>query len=245
MSKSFFIDTTLCTACRGCQVACKQWHDLPGEKTVNRGSYQNPADLSFQTYKLVRFNEKTINGKLHWLFFPDQCRHCIEAPCLETAGDPEAIFKDRATGAVIYTANTKKLDADEIIESCPYNIPRKAKDGTLAKCDMCLDRVQNGLDPACVKTCPAGAMHFGESSEMLALAKNRLGKVKKKFPKASILDSDLVQTIYLTAYDPEFYSKYAVASVRDKGIMAPGLLTRQQVLHKMLKPFIAAAKELV
>ena len=45
MSKSFLIDTTLCTACRGCQVACKQWHDLPAEKTVNRGSYQNPEDL--------------------------------------------------------------------------------------------------------------------------------------------------------------------------------------------------------
>ena len=54
MSKSFLVDTTLCTACRGCQVACKQWHDLPAEETVNRGSYQNPADLSFDTYKLVR-----------------------------------------------------------------------------------------------------------------------------------------------------------------------------------------------
>ncbi|HIC86305.1 MAG TPA: formate dehydrogenase, partial [Desulfobacterales bacterium] len=55
--KAFFIDTTLCTACRGCQVACKQWNQLPAEKTQNWGSYQNPKDLSFQTYKLVRFRE--------------------------------------------------------------------------------------------------------------------------------------------------------------------------------------------
>ncbi|MCP3900599.1 MAG: formate dehydrogenase [Desulfobacteraceae bacterium] len=244
MSKSFFIDTTLCTACRGCQVACKQWHNLPGEKTSNTGSYQNPADLSFQTYKLVRFSEQEIDGKLNWLFFPDQCRHCEEPPCLDVAADPEAIFKDPATGAVIFTANTKKLDAAEIIESCPYNIPRKAKDGTLAKCDMCLDRVQNGQEPACVKTCPAGAMSFGDSNEMLLLAKKRLAMIKPKYPKAALLDYDLVQTIYLTAYDSGFYSKDAIASVTNKGIISPGL-TRQEALHKMLKPFVAAAKELV
>ena len=244
MSKSFFIDTTLCTACRGCQVACKQWHDLPAEKTSNSGSYQNPADLSFETYKLVRFNEKVIDGKLNWLFFPDQCRHCDEPPCRDVAADPDAIFKDASTGAVIYTANTKNLDAQEIIESCPYNIPRKAKDGTLAKCDMCLDRVQNGEEPACVKTCPAGAMSFGESDEMLSLAKKRLAQVKKKFPKATLLDADLVQTIYLTAFDPALYSEYAIASVTNKGNKAQRF-TRNEALKKMFQPFIAAAKELV
>jgi formate dehydrogenase iron-sulfur subunit len=145
MSKSFFIDTTLCTACRGCQVACKAWHDLPAEKTTNRGTYQNPADLSFDTYKLVRMSEEVIGGQLKWLFFPEQCRHCVEAPCLETAGDPAAIYYDEPSGAVLYTSATKNLDAAEIIESCPYNIPRKGPDGTLAKCDMCYDRVQAGM----------------------------------------------------------------------------------------------------
>src|SRR3989339_983962 len=119
MSKSFFIDTTVCTACRGCQVACKQWKNLPAENTVNRGTIENPADLSFNTYKLVRMREEVIDGKLKWLFFPEQCRHCIEPPCLATAGDKTAIYKDEATGAVIYTAKTKGLNAKEIIESCP------------------------------------------------------------------------------------------------------------------------------
>ncbi|MFO7886132.1 MAG: 4Fe-4S dicluster domain-containing protein [Desulfobacteraceae bacterium] len=241
MSKSFFIDTTLCTACRACQVACKQWHGLPAEKTINRGSFQNPEDLSFNTYKLVRFTEEVIDGKLRWLFFPDQCRHCVDAPCLETANDPSAIFKDPATGAVIFTANTKKLDADEIIASCPYNIPRKAPDGTLAKCDMCLDRVQNGELPACVKTCPTGAMNFGDTDEMLALAEKRLKEVKQKFPKASLLDADLVNTIYLTAFDPFHYHGYAVASVTKPKNYD---MTRHAALEKMFKPFTAAAKTL-
>jgi formate dehydrogenase iron-sulfur subunit len=54
MAKAFFIDTTLCTACRGCQVACKQWHDLPAEETQNLGTHQNPPDLSDKTYKWSR-----------------------------------------------------------------------------------------------------------------------------------------------------------------------------------------------
>jgi len=230
MSKSFFVDTTVCTACRGCQVACKQWKNLPAEKTFHPGTSENPADLSFNTYKVVRMREEVIDGKLKWLFFPEQCRHCVEPPCLGMADNPAAIFKDEATGAVIYTAKTKALKAKEIIESCPYNIPRKGKDGTLAKCDMCLDRVQNGLLPACVKTCPTGAMNFGERKEMLALANKRLGEVKKACPSAMLLNADDVRVVYLVAYKPELYYKHAVASnsVLD--------ITRQMALARMFRP---------
>ena len=230
MSKSFFIDTTLCTACRACQVACKQWHDLPAEKTRNRGTFENPPDLSFITYKVVRMREQVIGGKLNWLFFAEQCRHCIEAPCLETAGDPSAIYRDDKTGAIIFTANTKHLNADEIIESCPYNIPRKAPDGTLAKCDMCIDRVENGLPPACVQTCPTGAMNFGDRDEMLALAKKRLGEVKKKYPKAMLIDEDTVSVIYLVTYEPNLYCKNAIAS------NAVFDITRQMALKRLVRP---------
>ena len=229
MSYSFFVDTTLCTACRGCQVACKQWHGLPAEKTVNVGSYQNPQDLSFNTYKLVRMKEEVIEEKLRWLFFPEQCRHCIEPPCLETANDPRAIYKDRLTNAVIFTANTRLLDADEIIESCPYNIPRKGQDGLLAKCDMCNDRVQNGLKPACVQTCPTGTMNFGPREEMLALANARLSVVKKANPAAQLIDADTVEVIYLTAFDPLLYHEAAIAS------LSPGV-TRHMALRRMFNP---------
>lgn len=231
MSKSILIDTTICTACRGCQVACKQWHNLPAEKTTNVGSYQNPQDLSFDTYKLVRMNEEIINGRLEWLFFPDQCRHCIDAPCLETAFNEKAIYRDAATGAILYTRNTRNLEADAIIGSCPYDIPRKAADGTLAKCDMCNDRVHNGLKPACVNACPTGAMQFGDRDEILALAKQRLEKAKKKFPKAMLLNPDDVSVIYLVGFDPKLYSDYAVAS-NDRGG-----LSRSVALRKMMGPF--------
>jgi formate dehydrogenase iron-sulfur subunit len=236
MSYSFLVDTTLCTACRGCQVACKQWHNLPAEKTVNRGSHQNPEDLSFFTYKLVRMREEVVEGKLQWLYFPDQCRHCMEPPCRDTAGEPSAIFSDEASGAVIYTANTKGLDVKEIRESCPYDIPRESQDGTLAKCDMCLDRVENGLPPACVKTCPTGAMTFGPRLEILAKAKARLAEVQKKYPGAALLDPEEVRVIYLVAFKPELYHSSAVAS-RDSFHM-----TRMVALRRMLGPARALAR---
>jgi len=136
----------------------------------------------------------------------------------------------QATGAIIYTANTRHLEVDEIIESCPYNIPRKAEDGTLAKCDMCLDRVQNGLLPACVKTCPTGAMNFGDRDKMFTMAQERLGAVKKNYPGAALLDADSVNVIYLIAFDPDLYHEFAVAS----NVTLP--ITRQVALRRMFRP---------
>ena len=238
MSYAFFIDTDRCTGCRGCQVACKQWHDLPAEETQNRGTFQNPPDLSFATYKLVRMKEVEIAGRLQWLFLPEQCRHCIEPPCLETADDQQAIYKDEKTGAVIFTANTRALDAVEIIESCPYNIPRQAADGTLAKCDMCNDRVTNGLLPACVQTCPTGAMNFGEREQMVSLARQRLARVTRKYPGAQLVDTDYVNVIYLiTAPAAEYHENLmAAAGARD--------ITRQLALRKMMRPFRRALQQL-
>jgi formate dehydrogenase iron-sulfur subunit len=236
--KSFFIDTTLCTACRGCQVACKQWHDLPAEETVNRGTYQNPADLSFVTYKLVRFNEVVVGGKLKWLFFPDQCRHCLEPPCQMAVDDPAAIFRDPSTGAVIYTANTKNVDAQAVRDSCPYDIPRACQDGTLAKCDMCLDRVQNGLLPACVKVCPTGAMNFGDRDQVMAMAQKRLAMAQKTHPKAKLLDPDDIRVIFLVAEEPKHYHTFAVASA---GAFD---MSRAVALKRLLRPFTSLTARL-
>ena len=129
MSKSFLIDTSRCTACRGCQVACKEWHDLEANKTRQRGTHQNPPDLNPFNYKLVRFAEYKEDGRVIWYFFPDQCRHCLDPACKEAADNyvKDAIIKDDATGAVIFTERTRLLtpaQAREVTEYCPYNIPR-------------------------------------------------------------------------------------------------------------------------
>jgi len=124
-----------------------------GGKTVI-GVFSEPEDLSFSTYKLVRMSEAEINKKLQWLFFPDQCRHCVEPPCLNPPG-AEAIYQDKATGAVLYTKVTKDLDADSIIQSCPYNIPARARRQPGQVRHVHRPGI-HGLLPACVKTCPTG-----------------------------------------------------------------------------------------
>jgi len=213
--KSIFIDTTKCTACRGCQISCKQWNQKMAEKTINRGSHQNPPDLSFHTWKLVRFSE--VHGEeVKWYFFPDQCRHCLQPPCKEVADVKAkgAVIQDEKIGAVIYHPKVKIKPADfkEIREACPYDIPRiHPTAGIMGKCTMCFDRIQGGMSPACVKTCPAGAMNFGDRKEILEKANKRLEAVKGKFKDAVLTDPGDVRIFYLLVDDPKNYHKLAKA----------------------------------
>ncbi|MBI9080898.1 MAG: formate dehydrogenase [Pseudodesulfovibrio sp.] len=235
MSKTFFIDLTKCTACRGCQVACKQWKKLPAEKTENWGSHQNPKDLSGITLKLVRFNEVEEDGKIQWLFFPEQCRHCVEPPCLDAMTVPGSIVHDKETGAVVYTDLTaKEKDKEAFQASCPYDIPRiNTETGMVVKCDMCIDRVKAGMLPACVATCPTGAMNFGDRDEMLALAEKSLTKAQKKYPNAELIDAESVRVVYLVQTDADSYYQFLSA---DASTIKKGPMTRKQFLAKLGNP---------
>ena len=233
--KSFFIDTTKCTACRGCQIACKQWNKNPGTKTLQRGNHQNPDDLSTYTFKLVRFNEVEVpGGEPQWYFFADQCRHCISPPCKEVADGKVkgAIIQDEKTGAVIFNTKMKIKPADfkEIREVCPYDIPRfHPSAGIMAKCTMCFDRIKEGMLPACVKTCPTGAMSFGDRKDILEKANKRLAEVKGKFKDAMLANPEDVRVIYLLVDDPKKYHKFAVAE------NAIGI-TRKMALKRLFQP---------
>ncbi|MBW2673665.1 MAG: 4Fe-4S dicluster domain-containing protein, partial [Deltaproteobacteria bacterium] len=76
-------DLSKCTGCRGCQLACKQWNQLPARQTVNTGTYQNPPDLQPNTWNIIRFQEISDNGKVDWLFRHDACMHCTDAACVK------------------------------------------------------------------------------------------------------------------------------------------------------------------
>jgi len=236
--KTFFIDTTRCTACRGCQIACKEWNQNPATETKNWGSHQNPEDLSFWTYKLVRFSEVVSDGELRWYFFADQCRHCIAPPCKEIAealGYKKAITQDATTGAVLFDqkVKVKPEDFEEIKESCPFNIPRYDPERmVMAKCTMCIDRVSNGLLPACVKSCPTGTMNFGNRSQMLALAEKRLKELKATYPKAQLLNAEDVRTIFLVIDDSEKYYEFATSH-------GPLGITRVAAMKKLIRPLVS------
>jgi len=239
MPKTILVDTSRCTACRGCQIACKEWHELPANNTRQTGSHQNPPDLNPFNYKLVRFSEHLEDGVVRWNFFPDQCRHCEIAPCKET-GDlyiEEAITQDEKTGAIVYTAKTKEFSKEqfqEIKESCPYDIPRRdEKTGVMAKCTLCNERLHSGMPPACVRVCPTGAMQFGDRDEMLKLAESRLATLKKKWPDAMLADPDSVNVIYLLIDKPENYHTHSVA------MNESGPMSKKQFFATLARPFKA------
>ncbi|MDH4151524.1 MAG: 4Fe-4S dicluster domain-containing protein [Betaproteobacteria bacterium] len=213
--KSFFIDTTKCTACRACQVACKQWNQNPATKTVQSGTYQNPPDLSDATFKVVRFaEEEGVAGDQNWYFFPDQCRHCIYPLCKFKADQkvPGAVTLNSETRAIVFNPKVKmsRADFEEIREACPYDIPRyDEKTGGMSKCTMCLDRVENGMQPACVQACPTGTMNFGDRQPMLDMAHAREKEVKQVHPKANLANSHFVRVIFLLKDDPKKYHQFA------------------------------------
>ena len=179
MAKAILYDATKCTACRGCQAACKQWNELEAEETKNTGSYENPADLSWRTWLKMRFNEVESDGDLAWLFTRRACMHCTEAGCVKVCPTKAVFHHD--LGFVAYDKD-KCTGCGYCVEACPFDVPRldgsrltgKAK---MNKCIFCIDRVTSGLEPACVKTCPPGALDFGERDAMVAKGQARVAEL--------------------------------------------------------------------
>jgi formate dehydrogenase iron-sulfur subunit len=124
----------------------------------------------------------------------------------------------------------KPADFKEIREACPYDIPRfLPSTGIMAKCTMCFDRTKEGMLPACVKTCPTGAMNFGDRKDILEKANKRLEEVKKLYKEAMLANPDDVRIIYLLVDDPKKYHKFAVAE-NSIGI------TRKMALKRLFQP---------
>lgn len=213
-------DSSKCIGCRGCQAACKTWNQDKHEKTKNLGTYQNPPDLSGKTRTLVRFKEQEGGDTgIIWTFVKDSCRHCLEPPCKYGVDDDKAIVVTD-TGAVVYNERTAK--AEGLDGSCPYNIPRQEMPGhPYVKCTLCIDRITNGLQPACVTACPTGALNFGKRKDIIKLAKEREAEAKKRYPDAHLV-SDYEDVTYMQVlhYKDEMFDIACDLSKKDKAKLA-------------------------
>jgi len=192
-----FIDASKCMACRGCQVACKQWNDnrgyVPGvRETTNVGSYENPLSLDPQTWTRIKFTEyEDPNRGLQWLFLKEGCMHCAEAACVEVC--PTAALKYGPNGIITFERDLCN-GCGYCTQFCPFGVPHLEVTNLLtgeaksSKCVFCQDRTTSGLRPACVKTCPAGALDWGDYDAMISKAEARVSKLKTElgFPQAMI-----------------------------------------------------------
>ncbi|MNF33677.1 formate dehydrogenase iron-sulfur subunit [Pseudomonas linyingensis] len=186
------IDTSKCIGCKACQVACSEWNELRDEVGSNAGTYDNPNDLSAESWTLMRFAEyeNPDSGNLEWLIRKDGCMHCAEPGCLAACPSPGAIVK-YANGIVDFNQD-KCIGCGYCITGCPFDIPRiSQKDKKAYKCTLCSDRVAVGLEPACVKTCPTGAIVFGSKEDMQVHAAERIVDLKERgFANAGLYDPD-------------------------------------------------------
>ncbi len=174
MSKGVLYDATKCIGCRACQVACKQWNELPAEETINTGTYENPPQLSAYTFTKIRFTELEEDGKFRWVFAKLQCMHCEHPACAEAC--IVGALKKTPGGPVTYDEG-KCIGCRYCMVACPFGIPNFEWDKPLPwirKCTFCADRQAAGLKPACVTTCPTGALQFGEREELVAEARRRI-----------------------------------------------------------------------
>jgi formate dehydrogenase iron-sulfur subunit len=183
------IDVTRCIGCKACQSACMEWNDLRGEVGHFEGSYDNPADLDPHTWTLMRFTEyEDDKGDLEWLIRKDGCMHCEDPGCLKACPAPGAIVQ-YANGIVDFDSEAC-IGCGYCVKGCPFDIPRVSKtDHKSYKCTLCSDRVSVGLEPACVKACPTGAIMFGSKTDMTAWAGERIEDLKSRgFEHAGLYD---------------------------------------------------------
>ena len=207
---SKLIDTSTCIGCKACEVACQEWNDLPSTKTVQDGSYQTLPTMNAVFWNLIKFNEVEVDGNFAWLMRKDQCMHCADPGCLKACPAPGAIVQ-YSNGIV--DVNPEQCIGCGLCETgCPFDVPRFSQQtGKMAKCTLCVDRSQVGLEPACVKSCPTGCLHFGTKEDMLTLGNERVKQLKADgYANAGIYDppgvgGTGVVTVLKHADRPELY----------------------------------------
>jgi formate dehydrogenase iron-sulfur subunit len=192
----FLTDTSLCIGCKACEVACKQWNQLPMDNLGFTGfSYDNTVDLGAATWRHVAFIEQSssphgtdlLGGLLEeasgpaqtaWLMMSDVCKHCVRAGCLEAC----------PSGAIIRTEYGSVVIQQDIcngcgycVPSCPFGVPQLSpSDSKAHKCTLCYDRLVDGLEPACAKACPTDSIQFGYVEDLREHAVQRVEELRAR-----------------------------------------------------------------
>ena len=177
----FYTDTTVCIGCKACEVACKEWNQLPatngGRNTMSGDSYDNTRRLDGIHWRHVKFieqfNPDRVDGR--WLMMSDVCKHCVRAGCLEVC----------PTGAIVRTEFDSVFIQQDVcngcracISACPFGVVDVGEDGKAHKCTLCYDRLQHGMEPACAQACPTDSIRFGEVTDLMQLADARAAELK-------------------------------------------------------------------
>src|SRR5215208_4019017 len=181
----FYTDTTVCIGCKACEVACKEWNQLPasggGKHEMSGDSYDNTQRLDGIHWRHVKFVEQFSEDRTdgRWLMMSDVCKHCVNAPCLGV---------------------------------CPFGVIGINDVSNVAqKCTLCYDRLQAGMEPACSQACPTDSIRFGPIRELKQQAQERVEQLHGLGEQRAYLygadDKFLggLNSFYLLVDQPEVY----------------------------------------
>jgi formate dehydrogenase iron-sulfur subunit len=211
----FYTDTTVCIGCKACEVACKEWNQLPAEnggvRELSGDSYDNTRRLDGIHWRHVKFIEQFTEDRSagRWLMMSDVCKHCVQAGCLEVC----------PTNAIIRTEfDTVVIQSDvcngcrDCIAACPFGvIDINPASGTAQKCTLCYDRMQAGMEPACSQACPTDSIQFGTIRDLQQRAERRVQQLHERGEKRAYLygaDEKVLgglNSFYLLVDAPEVY----------------------------------------
>jgi formate dehydrogenase iron-sulfur subunit len=214
MAKGFYTDTTVCIGCKACEVACKEWNQLPasngGANTLSGNSYDNTRRLDGEHWRHVKFIEQFSPDRTQgrWLMMSDVCKHCVQAGCLEVC----------PTGAIIRTEfDTVVIQEDvcngcrDCIAACPFGVIEiNPVTQTAQKCTLCYDRMKVGLTPACAQACPTASIQFGAIKDLRQRAQARVEQLHQRGEsRAYVYGDDAMlgglNSFYLLVDKPEVY----------------------------------------
>ena len=231
----FYTDTTVCIGCKACEVACKEWNQLPstngGVAEMSGNSYDNTMRLDGNHWRHVKFVEQFSEDRSEgrWLMMSDVCKHCVRAPCLEVC----------PTGAIIRTEfDTVVIQSDTCngcracIAACPFGVIGINPAADVAqKCTLCYDRLQAGLEPACSKACPTDSIRFGTIRELKQMAEARVEQLHQLGERRAYMygadDKFLggLNSVYLLVDQPEVYGLPTEPRMPTRNLVPASLLS--------------------
>jgi anaerobic dimethyl sulfoxide reductase subunit B (iron-sulfur subunit) len=152
----FYFDADRCVQCRACETACKSSHDIePGPR------WRQVIDIWEGEVPQVTRN-----------FFSLACMHCRRPACIEVC--PTGAITKRAEDGIVVVDSNNCNGCQACSAACPYDVPQFGADGTMQKCDFCIEL---GREPACAATCPAEALSYGTMEKLSRLAKANSAKI--------------------------------------------------------------------
>ncbi|MCR8549085.1 4Fe-4S dicluster domain-containing protein [Salipiger sp. P9] len=161
------IDLDTCVGCHACVVACKGWNDQAyGAPLSDSDAYGADPSGTFLN-RVHSYEVVPENGPAQHVHFPKSCLHCEDPPCVPVC--PTGASYKRAEDGIVLVNEDACIGCGLCAWACPYGAREMDPSaGVMKKCTLCVDRIYNETlpeedrEPACVRTCPASARHFGD-----------------------------------------------------------------------------------